>query len=105
MGPGRSGPYGVTVPPDLLHHANPSSISHLSYRQSSIGLYTQNQPLPAGGYQPLSQPLPHPCTVPSHPSITSQKGSRTSRALMGRLRVCWGSEAESQEKEIKRRGR
>uniref|UniRef100_A0A452VBG6 Mediator complex subunit 12 n=1 Tax=Ursus maritimus TaxID=29073 RepID=A0A452VBG6_URSMA len=33
MGPGRSGPYGVTVPPDLLHHANPGSISHLSYRQ------------------------------------------------------------------------
>jgi hypothetical protein len=48
MGPGRSGPYGVTVPPDLLHHANPGSMSHLSYRQGSIGLYTQNQPLPAG---------------------------------------------------------
>lgn len=53
MGPGRSGPYGVTVPPDLLHHANPGSISHLSYRQGSIGLYTQNQPLPAGEGQPL----------------------------------------------------
>lgn len=48
MGPGRSGPYGVTVPPDLLHHANPGSISHLNYRQNSLGLYTQNQPLPAG---------------------------------------------------------
>lgn len=52
MGPGRSGPYGVTVPPDLLHHANPGSISHLSYRQGSMGLYTQNQPLPAGEHQP-----------------------------------------------------
>lgn len=48
VGPGRSGPYGVTVPPDLLHHANPGSIPHLSYRQGSISLYTQNQPLPAG---------------------------------------------------------
>lgn len=55
MGPGRSGPYGVTVPPDLLHHANPGSISHLSYRQGSIGLYTQNQPLPAGECQPLGR--------------------------------------------------
>lgn len=52
MGSGRSGPYGVTVPPDLLHHPNPGSISHLSYRQGSIGLYTQNQPLPAGECQP-----------------------------------------------------
>lgn len=64
MGPGRSGPYGVTVPPDLLHHANPSSISHLSYRQGSIGLYTQNQPLPAGECRPLGTfLLPKGCTT------------------------------------------
>lgn len=52
MGPGRSGPYGVTVPPDLLHHTNPGSIPHINYRTNNpIGLYTQNQPLPAGEWQ------------------------------------------------------
>lgn len=64
MGPGRSGPYGVTVPPDLLHHTNPASITHVSYRQGPIGLYTQNQPLPAGGCQPRKEGLPPGSSCP-----------------------------------------
>ncbi|EGW02957.1 Mediator of RNA polymerase II transcription subunit 12 [Cricetulus griseus] len=74
MGPGRSGPYGVTVPPDLLHHANPGSISHLNYRQNSLGLYTQNQPLPAGGprvdpYRPVRLPMQKLPTRPTYPGV------------------------------------
>ncbi|XP_026305657.1 mediator of RNA polymerase II transcription subunit 12-like isoform X4 [Piliocolobus tephrosceles] len=74
MGPGRSGPYGVTVPPDLLHHPNPGSITHLNYRQGSIGLYTQNQPLPAGGprvdpYRPVRLPMQKLPTRPTYPGV------------------------------------
>ncbi|XP_037677391.1 mediator of RNA polymerase II transcription subunit 12 isoform X2 [Choloepus didactylus] len=74
MGPSRSGPYGVTVPTDLLHHPNSGSISHLSYRQGSIGLYTQNQPLPAGGprvdpYRPVRLPMQKLPARPTYPGV------------------------------------
>ncbi|ELW68002.1 Mediator of RNA polymerase II transcription subunit 12 [Tupaia chinensis] len=74
MGPARSGPYGVTVPQDLLHHANPSSLPHINYRQSSMGLYTQNQPLPAGGprvdpYRPVRLPMQKVANRPTYPGV------------------------------------
>lgn len=36
------------MPTDLLHHQPGSTMSRLAYGQSPVGLYAQNQPLPAG---------------------------------------------------------
>lgn len=36
------------MPTDLLHHQSGSTMSRLAYGQSPVGLYAQNQPLPAG---------------------------------------------------------
>lgn len=36
------------MPADLMHHQAGNSMSRLAYGQSPVGLYAQNQPLPAG---------------------------------------------------------
>lgn len=48
LGPSRGVSYGVGMPTDLLHHQSGSTMSRLAYGQSPVGLYAQNQPLPAG---------------------------------------------------------
>lgn len=48
LGPSRGVSYGVGMPTDLLHHQAGSTMSRLAYGQSPVGLYAQNQPLPAG---------------------------------------------------------
>lgn len=48
LGPSRGVSYGVGMPTDLLHHQPGSTMSRLAYGQSPVGLYAQNQPLPAG---------------------------------------------------------
>lgn len=40
--------YGTSIPTDLLHHQPGNSMSRLAYGQPPVGLYAQNQPLPAG---------------------------------------------------------
>lgn len=40
--------YGAGIPTDLLHHQPGNSMSRLAYGQPPVGLYAQNQPLPAG---------------------------------------------------------
>uniref|UniRef100_A0A8C9EYF7 Mediator complex subunit 12 n=1 Tax=Pavo cristatus TaxID=9049 RepID=A0A8C9EYF7_PAVCR len=63
LGPSRGVSYGVGMPTDLLHHQAGSTMSRLAYGQSPVGLYAQNQPLPAGGprldtsYRPVRMPL------------------------------------------------
>uniref|UniRef100_A0A663MHJ6 Mediator complex subunit 12 n=1 Tax=Athene cunicularia TaxID=194338 RepID=A0A663MHJ6_ATHCN len=63
LGPSRGVSYGVGMPTDLLHHQSGSTMSRLAYGQSPVGLYAQNQPLPAGGprldtsYRPVRMPL------------------------------------------------
>uniref|UniRef100_A0A674KJC0 Mediator complex subunit 12 n=1 Tax=Terrapene triunguis TaxID=2587831 RepID=A0A674KJC0_9SAUR len=63
LGPGRGVSYGVGMPADLMHHQAGNSMSRLAYGQSPVGLYAQNQPLPAGGprldtsYRPVRVPL------------------------------------------------
>ncbi|EMP39170.1 Mediator of RNA polymerase II transcription subunit 12 [Chelonia mydas] len=63
LGPGRGVSYGVGMPADLMHHQAGNSMSRLAYGQSPVGLYAQNQPLPAGGprldtsYRPVRMPL------------------------------------------------
>uniref|UniRef100_A0A8D2IWC6 Mediator complex subunit 12 n=1 Tax=Varanus komodoensis TaxID=61221 RepID=A0A8D2IWC6_VARKO len=51
---GRGVSYGAGMPTDLLHHQAGNSMSRLAYGQSSVGLYAQNQPLPAG--ESVAQP-------------------------------------------------
>lgn len=48
LGPSRGVSYGVGMPTELLHHQAGSTMSRLAYGQSPVGLYAQNQPLPAG---------------------------------------------------------
>uniref|UniRef100_A0A8D2IYW1 Mediator complex subunit 12 n=1 Tax=Varanus komodoensis TaxID=61221 RepID=A0A8D2IYW1_VARKO len=71
---GRGVSYGAGMPTDLLHHQAGNSMSRLAYGQSSVGLYAQNQPLPAGGprldtsYRPVRMPIGK--LVPSRPPYT-----------------------------------
>ncbi|KAH0630773.1 hypothetical protein JD844_003966 [Phrynosoma platyrhinos] len=70
---GRGGSYGGGMPGDLLHHQTANSMSRLAY--SPVGLYAQNQPLPAGGprldtsYRPVRMPQIGKL-VPSRPPYT-----------------------------------
>nr|XP_033799825.1 mediator of RNA polymerase II transcription subunit 12 [Geotrypetes seraphini] len=49
MGPGRGVSYGVAMTADIMHHQPTNSMARLGYGQQAVGLYAQNQPLPAGG--------------------------------------------------------
>uniref|UniRef100_H9GMB7 Mediator complex subunit 12 n=1 Tax=Anolis carolinensis TaxID=28377 RepID=H9GMB7_ANOCA len=75
MAAGRGVPYGGGMPADLLHHQTANSMSRLAYGQSPVGLYAQNQPLPAGGprldtsYRPVRMPQIGKL-VPSRPPYT-----------------------------------
>lgn len=48
MNAGRGVSYGAGIPADLLHHQPGNAMSRLAYGQPPVGLYAQNQPLPAG---------------------------------------------------------
>uniref|UniRef100_A0A670KMT6 Mediator complex subunit 12 n=1 Tax=Podarcis muralis TaxID=64176 RepID=A0A670KMT6_PODMU len=74
MSTGRGVSYGSGMPTDLLHHQTGNPMSRLAYGQSPMGLYAQNQPLPAGGprldtsYRPMRMPMG--TRVPSRPPYT-----------------------------------
>ncbi|XP_039210779.1 mediator of RNA polymerase II transcription subunit 12 isoform X2 [Crotalus tigris] len=63
MNAGRGVSYGAGIPADLLHHQPGNAMSRLAYGQPPVGLYAQNQPLPAGGprldtsYRPVRMPI------------------------------------------------
>lgn len=67
MSSGRGVSYPGGMATELLHHPAGNSMARLAYGQSPVGLYAQNQPLPAGewaaqqGAPPQPPPLPGAC--------------------------------------------
>lgn len=48
MSTGRGVSYAGGMATELMHHPAGNTMSRLAYGQSPVGLYAQNQPLPAG---------------------------------------------------------
>ncbi|XP_078403088.1 mediator of RNA polymerase II transcription subunit 12 isoform X3 [Cetorhinus maximus] len=63
--------YGGGVPTDLIPHQTGNHYTRLPYGQPSVGIYTQNQPLPAGG--PRLDTIPYRSVRPPFSKIMQNR--------------------------------
>lgn len=94
MSTSRGVSYAGSMPTELLHHQPGNSMSRLAFGQSPVGLYAQNQPLPAGKSEllrvPLSQSTKLVMSVLQLQSWLHLSLEATPSCTLGKLAGVWG---------------